>query len=60
MTYIGVELADEAREIVVLEVVRKEVTSELRWTPNNKSGVIFTPGDYMVCARVIYKLVSFG
>lgn len=57
---IGVELADEAREIVVLEVVRKEVTSELRWTPNNKGGVIFTPRDYMVCARVIYKLVSFG
>ena len=60
MTYIGVGLADGAREIGVLEVVRKGVTSELRWTTSDKSGVIFTPGGYMVCAGVIYKLVSFG
>lgn len=59
-TYIGVELADKAGKIVVLEVIREEVTSKFRRAPYYKSSVIFTPGDDMVSGRVVHELVSFG
>lgn len=57
---IGIELPDKAREVVVLEIVRKEITSELRWPPNNESSVIFTPRNYVVSGWIIYQLVGFG
>lgn len=60
VTYVGVELADEAGEIVVFKVIRKKVTGELRRTPNDKSGVVFAPRNDMVSGRVIDELVSFG
>lgn len=59
-TYIGVELADKAREVVMLEVIRKKVTSELGRTPNNEGCIIFTPRDNMVSSWVINELVSFS
>ena len=52
--YVGIELPDKAREVVVLEIVRKKITSKLRWPPNNESSVIFTPRNYVVRGRVIY------
>lgn len=36
-TYIGVELTDEAGEIVVLEVRRKEDAGEFGWIPNHEA-----------------------
>lgn len=54
ITYVGVELTNEAGEIVMLKVVRKKVTSELRRTPNDKGGVVFTPRNNMVGGRVIH------
>lgn len=51
---ISVKLADEAGKVVVLKVLRKEVTSEFRWTPDDESGVIFTPRDDVIGRRVIY------
>lgn len=53
-------MADKAGKIVVLEVIREEVTSKFRRAPYYKSSVIFTPGDDMVSGRVVHELVSFG
>lgn len=58
--YIGVELPDKAGEVVVLEVIGKEVPCKLRGPPDHKGGLIFTPGDNVVCARVINDLVCLG
>lgn len=59
VTYIGVELSDKTRKVVVLEVVGKKITCELRGTPNDEGGVVFAPGNYMVCGGIINQLVSF-
>jgi len=56
-TYIGVELPDKAGEVVVLEVVRKEVPSKLRRTPNHKGALIFTPRYNVISARIIHQLI---
>lgn len=58
--YIGVELADEAGEVVVLEVVGEEVASELGRAPNDESGVVFAPRDDVVGGGIVYELVRFG
>lgn len=60
IAYIGVELSNEAREVVVFEVVREEVSSKFRRTPNNEGGVIFTPRNDVICGWIINKLVCFG
>jgi hypothetical protein len=52
-------LANEAGEVVVFEVVREEVSSEFRRTPDDEGGVIFTPRDDVICGRIIDKLVCF-
>ena len=36
-THVGVQLADEAGEVVVLEVEGQEVTSELGWPPYDET-----------------------
>lgn len=59
-TYISVELPDEAREVVVLEVIGKEIASKLRRTPNNKGSIFFTPGDDVISGRVVHQLVCLG
>jgi len=59
-TYIGVELANEAGEVVVFEIVGEKVPSELGGSPNDEGGVVFAPRDYVVGGRVVYKLVCFG
>lgn len=57
---IGVELTDEAGEIVVLKVVGEEVASELRGPPNDEGGVVFAPRNDVVGCRIVYQLVRFG
>jgi len=57
---IGVELANEAGEVVVFEIVGEKVPSELGGSPNDEGGVVFAPRDYVVGGRVVYKLVCFG
>lgn len=59
-TDISVELADEAGEVVVFEVVGEEVTGELRRAPNDKSGVVFTPRDDVVGGGIIDELICLG
>lgn len=46
-------MPDKAREVVVLEIVREQITSKLRWPPNNKSGVVFTPRNDVVGGGII-------
>jgi len=58
--YISVELADEAGEIVVLEVVGEEIAGELRGTPDDESGVVFAPGDNVIGGGIVDQLVSLG
>lgn len=58
-TYIGVELADEAGEVVVLKVVGEKVASELRRPPNDEGGVVFAPRNYVVGGGIVYQLVGF-
>lgn len=60
IAYVGVELANEAGEVVVLEVVREEVTGELGRAPNDEGGVVFAPRDDVVGGRIIHELVRFG
>lgn len=57
---IGVELANKAREVVVLEVVGKKVAGKLRRAPYDKGGVVFAPRDDVIGGRVVDKLVSLG
>lgn len=50
---IGVELSDEAGEIVVFEIIGKEIASELRRTPNNESSVVVTPRNDVVGGGIV-------
>lgn len=58
-TYIGVELADEAGEVVVLEVVREEVAGELRRPPDDEGGGVVSPRDDVVGGGIIHQLICF-
>lgn len=42
-THIGVELANEAREVVVLEIGGEEDTAELRRVPNDEAVLATAP-----------------
>lgn len=59
-TYIGVELANKAREVVVFEVVGEKVSSKLWGPPNNEGSVVLAPRDYVVGGGIIDKLICFG
>lgn len=43
--YIGVKLTDETGKVVVFEVLRKQIPSEFRGSPNDEAGAIFVPGN---------------
>ena len=58
--YIGVELANEAGEVVVLEVVGKKVPGELGGSPNDEGGVVFAPRDYVIRGGIVHQLVCLG
>jgi hypothetical protein len=57
--YIGIELANKGREVVVLEEVGKNVTSKLRRPPHDKGGdAIVAPRDNVVGCGVVNQLIS--
>jgi hypothetical protein len=60
LAYIGVELADEAGEIVVLEVIGEEVARELGRAPHHEGGLVLAPGDDVVGGRVVDEVVRLG
>jgi hypothetical protein len=57
---IGVELPDKAGEIVVLEVIGQQVSSELRRSPYHESGVVFSPRDNVISGGIVHQLISLG
>lgn len=58
MTHIGIELADEGREVIVLEVSRKKEAWKFRMVPNDEAVVGGAPRDNLIRRRIIYHLVS--
>ena len=48
INHIGVELANKAREVIVLEIFRKQIPSENGRVPNDKSGSVFVPRNHIV------------
>lgn len=59
MTYVSIELPDEAREVVVLEVFREEIPGVDGGIPHDKGRSILVPGDDVVRRMVIDQLVGF-
>jgi hypothetical protein len=53
-THIGVELADERREVAVLEVLGEEVACELGGAPHHERRAGVVPGDRLVRGRVLH------
>lgn len=58
-THVGVELANEAREIVVLEVLREQVSGEFSGPPDDEGRSVLVPGNQLIDGRIINKLISF-
>lgn len=59
-THIGVELANKAREIIMFEILRKQISSKFSWVPDDESRSIFVPGDDIINSTVFDQLVCFG
>lgn len=56
ITYIGVELTDEAGEVAVLEVARKEKGGELVRVPDDEAVTSSAPRHDRVRRRVFHHL----
>ena len=53
-TYIGIELPDKAREIVVFEGDRKKMVRECSRIRDHKTIAIFVPRYDIICLRIIH------
>jgi hypothetical protein len=60
VAHVGVELAHETREVVVLEVLGQEVARELRRPPHDEGRPVVVPRDDVVHRRVVHQLVRLG
>lgn len=60
MSYISIQLSNEAVKIIVFEVVGKKLSGELRWVPDDEAIVSGTPGHNSVSRRIIDHIVCFG
>lgn len=60
ITYIGTELPDKAGEIVVFEVSGKNIHGEGLRVPHYETVVPSTPRNYVVCVRIIHKLIGLA
>lgn len=58
--YVSVELSDEAREVVMLEVVGQEISGELGRAPDDERRVVLAPGDDVVCGGIVHQVVGLG
>lgn len=58
--YIGVELSDEAGEVVVLEVLGEKMLRELGRVPNHEAVVASAPRDDRVRRRVVHHVVCLA
>jgi hypothetical protein len=59
-THIGVELPDEAGEVVVLEVVRQHVAREGGGVPDDEAVPGGAPGDDPVERRLAHQVIGLG
>jgi hypothetical protein len=57
-THIGVELPDEAGEVVVLEVLGQQLLGEFRRVPHDEAGAAGAPRHHAVGRRVLQHLVG--
>ena len=57
VTHVGVELPDEAGEVVVLEVLGQQVTGEVERVPHDEAGAAGAPRHDVVGRRVLHHLV---
>lgn len=57
ITYIDVKLADEAGEIVMFEVFRKQITSKLCRLPEDEARSVVIPRDDVVDGGIIDKFI---
>lgn len=57
MTYVGVELANKAGEIVVLEVNGEKIPSELHGLPHDEAVPALPPRYHLVGPLVLHHLV---
>jgi len=56
-THVCIELADEAGEVVVLEIGRQKKASELRRIPDDEAGVGWAPGNDVVGGGIVHHVV---
>ena len=56
-TYVGVELANKAREVVVLEIIWKQILRKIRMFPHHKSVATLTPRYHLVRRRIVHQLI---
>ena len=57
MTYIGIELTDEAGEIVVFEIGWEKNAREFRRVPNDEAFVIRAPRNDLICGGIIHHVI---
>ena len=57
-THVGVELPDEAGEVVVLEVLGQQVPREVGRVPHHEAGAAGAPRHHAVGRRVLHHLVG--
>jgi len=58
-THVSVKLSDEAREVVVLEILRQKISGKLRHVPDDEAVVAFAPGHDRVGGRIVHHVVGF-
>nr|GMD58645.1 hypothetical protein Iba_chr11fCG7550 [Ipomoea batatas] len=59
-TYIGVELAHKAGEIIVLEIAGQQILSEFGGFPNDEGGAAVAPRYHVVGGRIVHQLEESG
>jgi hypothetical protein len=57
LTYIGIELTDEAGEIAVFEIGWEKNAREFRRVPNDEAFVIRAPRNDLICGGIIYHVI---
>lgn len=57
-TYIGIKLPNEAGEIVVLEVIGKQVAGKLGRAPDHEGGFVLPPRHNVIGGGVIHEVVG--
>lgn len=60
VNYVCIKLTDEAREIVVFEVLGEQISSEIGGLPDDESRASLIPGNDVVGGGIVDELVGLG